>query len=231
MVELNNIENYNDRLAYLTNEVNKVSYNNNNDSNFNWLQYDDVNENENRGDAILSFILNQPFPCVIALLTNAFPKRDEIDDSTIAFLKNVFNMNNEFQSYMNIQRSNLPNSYILYHYRMGDHVLHSQCNIGDINNYIDHFRNSLNVEDDTPIVIISDSLFLKNAIKMEFPEKVFILDNTPHHFINHNVNIDTIVDFFLIQNAKEVRTYSNYSWISNFVLWTSIIFKIPLKRI
>ena len=28
MVELNNIENYNDRLAYLTNEVNKVTYSN-----------------------------------------------------------------------------------------------------------------------------------------------------------------------------------------------------------
>ena len=42
MNEVNN-ENYKDRLSYLTNEVNKVSYNNNNDSNIKSSLYKNIN--------------------------------------------------------------------------------------------------------------------------------------------------------------------------------------------
>jgi len=39
MSELNNIENYNDRLIYLTNEVNKVTYNKDDKSSFKNINY------------------------------------------------------------------------------------------------------------------------------------------------------------------------------------------------
>ena len=179
---------------------------------------------------IMSFIYNQKEINVICLTTNAYPKINEIDGSMVEFVKNMFHFNDEFHSYMNNKLTTLPETFMLYHYRIGDEVLYSQRNLDDINKYIENFRNSLN-DNDNPIVLISDSLFLKNEIKKQFPDRVFILNNTPHHISDSNVNIDTIVDFCLIQHSTEVRTYSNYRWISNFVFWTSNIFGIPLTRI
>jgi len=48
---------------------------------------------------------------------------------------------------------------------------------------------------------------------------------------NNNDKLETLCDFFLIQNAKSINCYSNYNWISNFILWTSIIYDVPLYNL
>jgi hypothetical protein len=42
---------------------------------------------------------------------------------------------------------------------------------------------------------------------------------------------NTLLEFFIMTNAKKIKTFSNYSWISGFVMWLSYIYNIPLKRL
>jgi hypothetical protein len=42
---------------------------------------------------------------------------------------------------------------------------------------------------------------------------------------------NTLLEFFIMTNANKIKTYSNYTWISGFVLWASYIYNIPLTQI
>jgi hypothetical protein len=43
--------------------------------------------------------------------------------------------------------------------------------------------------------------------------------------------METLFELFLIMDAKRIKTYSVYTWISGFVYWIHKIYDIPLEQI
>ena len=95
---------------------------------------------------------------------------------------------------------------------------------------INSFNNRVKSND---VFLISDSLNLKTKIYEIYKNnKVFVFLNKPQHTQYETNNIeDTIRDFFLVTKAKNIYCYSNYRWVSNFVLWSSYIYDIKIVNI
>jgi hypothetical protein len=166
---------------------------------------------------------------ILTVTTNAYPRMNGIDDEIKQFIKDFFIFKPEFEEYMKHKLLSLPEKYHLFHYRLGDNEFVNASDEKKV--YIEHFDK--NKKDSS--VLISDSFIFKEKIA-ETNKDVFVFLNQPIH-TNKNLNtdkiqmMDTMVDFFLIQNAQSINCYSVYRWISNFVLWTSIIYDIPLHNI
>jgi hypothetical protein len=162
----------------------------------------------------------------VIIYTNAYPRIDQIDDEITNYFRNLFTFNESFNEYFRQKISSLPENYVLFHYRLGDHILIYNNRINNMNDFIDNFKN--NKKENT--VLISDSLEFKQKIAEIFDDVTLFLNNPSHSGVSH-ADIDMYVDFFLIKNAKQIYAYSNYRWISNFIYWTSIIYNVPLVRI
>ena len=174
--------------------------------------------NLNDINMLISFLKNETN---IIISTNIRPM-EEIDEDTKTFLKKVLELKPEVKEYLNEKISVLPENYNLFHYRFGDNVLiHNEC-VDDV--YFENFKTNMKEN----AVVISDSLGFKQRIHDFYKNDVFVFLNTPTHTNSNEENIDTLVDFFLVKNAKTINCYSNYFWISNFVFWSSIIYEIPL---
>jgi hypothetical protein len=161
-----------------------------------------------------------------------------ITDECKIFIKNIFKQKLEFQYYYENIINNFPNNYkekkySILHIRLGDNYLVK--NDADdtivfetlINKFIT--TNALKTNED---IIITDNKSLKNYIKNH--NDLFTLDTIiAHTGINSEKEIirDTLLEFFLLQNAKEIKTFSVYDWISGFVCWIAKIYDIPLLSI
>ena len=42
---------------------------------------------------------------------------------------------------------------------------------------------------------------------------------------------DTLIDFYILTRSREIRTYSEYDWVSGYAFWASVIYDIPLINI
>ena len=42
---------------------------------------------------------------------------------------------------------------------------------------------------------------------------------------------NSFIEFYVITKAKYINTHSTYDWVSNFVVWPSNIYDIPLNNI
>lgn len=187
----------------------------------------DVDENNNITEKIILLTTND-------LNIETLPITDECK----IFMKNIFKKKTEFQQYYENIINNLPISYkekkySILHIRLGDNYLVKNNNDNTIiletliNNFIT--KNTLKINED---IIITDNKLLKNYIKNR--NDLFTLDTIIAHIgINNEKEIirDTLLEFFLLQNATEIKTYSIYHWISGFVFWISKIYDIPLISI
>lgn len=160
----------------------------------------------------------------IIISTNNRPT-EEIDEDIKLYLKKVFEIKPEVKEYLDKKMSLLPKEYNLFHYRLGDDVLINKHEV-DNNFFIENFKK--NIKENA--VVISDSLTFKEMI-FDACKDAHVFLNPPTHTKDNEKNIDTLVDFFLLTNAKSVNCYSNYEWISNFVFWSSIVYDIPLFNI
>ena len=78
-------------------------------------------------------------------------------------------------------------------------------------------------------ILISDSNHLKDYAKRNFSAR--ILPTKPTHFglkINAKQTFDNYLEFNILIGANNIKTFSNYSWISGFVYIPSIIYGIPI---
>jgi hypothetical protein len=78
-------------------------------------------------------------------------------------------------------------------------------------------------------ILISNNIYFKKYMKKY--KFLKIIKNTPGHLgkINDKNKIySTILDYFLIINSKKIYTYSEYSWISGFVNYSSKIYSIKI---
>ena len=149
------------------------------------------------------------------------------------FMMNILKPNQEFQHYLDTIINNLPiKSYNIFHIRLGDNFLiKNSTDTINFKEFVDNFitSNSLNPTED---IIITDNKLLKKYIQTE--TDLFTLNtNITHLGIDNEKDIirDTLVEFFLLKDAKQIKTYSIYEWISGFVIWISKIYDIPLLHI
>jgi len=190
---------------------------------------DTIEEEFNKGYNIITITSNH-YP-VVELFQDPKKKQDMID-----FMKKVFILTPQYEKYFNERCEKIGKDYDLLHYRFGDFVLVDGHNIRNINFYINHILS--NKTENT--VLISDSFEIKEKI-LNMKTNIKVLLNKPFHSNSHMCDthvktnkteqdyFDLIFDFLLVKNAKSVGTFNIYGWTSNFVLWTSMIYGIPLK--
>lgn len=153
-----------------------------------------------------------------------------IEDDTKNFIMELLKPTEEFQKYIYEKKSEIPfNTYNILHYRLGDDELVRNilsCRYDDV---LHNFRKNVEYND----ILLSDSTILKEFIENEEVE-VFMYDTEPGHLASckdEQKIKDSLFEFLLISDAKKIKTFSVYSWISGFVECTSLIYDIELKNI
>lgn len=139
----------------------------------------------------------------------------------------------------NIKCSN--KNHAIIHFRVGDDDL--------VNHRINlvKYKECLNVLDthqvsglmDDTTYIISDSYFFKHFLRKVRPHLASkVIDTRPIH-LSHSCTdgkhdrliADTMFDFYLLINARVIKTYTTYTWVSGFVRWVSHAFNVPLVNL
>lgn len=132
-------------------------------------------------------------------------------------------------------------THAIIHFRVGDDDLVSHR----IN--LDKYKECLNVIDthqvsglmDDTTYIISDSYFFKHFLRKVRPHLASkVIDTRPIH-LSHSATdgkhdqmiADTMFDFYLLINARVIKTYTTYTWVSGFVRWVSHAFNVPLVNL
>jgi hypothetical protein len=81
-------------------------------------------------------------------------------------------------------------------------------------------------------ILLTNNIDFKEYIKNKY--KCFVLNTNICHLgtikndVNDNTLVENLLEFFLQIKSKKIKTYSDYSWISGFVYWNSLIHDIPL---
>ena len=182
-------------------------------------------------DDIINYLLNSQ-STMICINSNFFPEIDDINEEIKTFIKNLFKFNEDFENVFNSYSNQIPKDYILYHYRFGDFMFHN-----DDNSNFDHFIQSYSElskqNENYAALILSDSLNFKKKIYEIYNNlDTIVFLNRPTHtaYTNDIDDINIFIDFFLVTKAKSIYCYSYYPWVSNFVLWSSYIYDIPLTN-
>jgi len=179
------------------------------------------------------FLLNTPAKCV-TIHSNLMPDMDNITPEIKKNIKELFVFQEYFYKKLDEYLQQLPEVYNLYHFRFGDSVLVTQnSDENDIFSKLNIFQKEHSGDS---CLIISDSLVFKQKIfDLYANKKVYVFLNRPTHTYDENTNeiddMDVFIDFMFISKASNLYCYSNYSWISNFVLWTSMVYDVPLHNI
>jgi len=193
-------------------------------------------------DDVITYLLETQITTIF-INSNLFPHIDDINEDIKAFVKDIFKFNEYFESVFNGYLDQIPKDFILYHYRFGDFMFHDNpiiyryINSNDHNtNYdpvIHYYDSELSKQNENyAAVILSDSLnFKKKIYEMYNNNNTIVFLNKPSHtaYTNEVDDINIFVDFFLVTRAKKIYCYSYYEWTSNFVLWNSYIYDIPIQ--
>ena len=159
----------------------------------------------------------------------------KIDEDIKEFMRSFLILKPEYETYLQSRNRIIPPNYNLFHYRLGDKYMCTDTDgrIKSGQNESDIcFQNFLKNKKQNS-VILSDTLSFKEKCKdiatvfLNDPMHTRFQDN-PKLMNSQELILDTICDFYLIKNATTINCYSFYPWISNFILWTSIIYDVPL---
>jgi hypothetical protein len=132
-------------------------------------------------------------------------------------------------------------THAIIHFRVGDDdLVEHRINLAK-------YRECLNVLDthkvsglmDDTTYIISDSYWFKQFVRRVRPHLASkVIDTKPIHLSHsctdgkHDQMIaDTMFDFYLLINARVIKTYSTYTWVSGFVRWVGHAFNVPLVNL
>ena len=146
----------------------------------------------------------------------------EITDECKNYIKNVLTPTIELSEY--IKSIKLQRSYNIIHYRIGDDDTVENKET-DMVEFIDNFNKNKEIDD----ILMSDSTKFKNKIK-EISD-IYLFDFEIGHLGVETDNIkikNTLAEFFIMAGAKKIKTYSTYSWISNFVEMISKLYNIEV---
>ena len=153
-----------------------------------------------------------------------------VDNECKNIIKNIFIPNIFFKKYINhkIEKMNLKN-YSVIHFRLGDDFLiRNKINQSIISNackiYSKYKKDNL--------ILLSDSIHLKNILKKKENAIIFDTKLTHFGFKDHEINIiDTLFEYIILLRADNILYWSPYGWRSGFVRSASLINNIKLKHI
>ena len=183
-------------------------------------------DNDMHHDDLIRFIHQNSHVDCIKITTNWKPYLN-VSEPIKQYIRDILLLKPEYEEYLNEKLSKLPDSYPLFHYRFGDaHICQKdELNIQYYNHLLQHKKENM--------VLISDSLLFKEKCK----DIAHVFLNDPIHTTSNpnykqtrmdELILDTICDFYLINRATVVYSYSCLPWLSNFVQWTSIVYDVPL---
>jgi hypothetical protein len=156
---------------------------------------------------------------------------DPITEACKDFIKHNFTPNNDFLDYIIEKINRIPfKEYSILHYRLGDDELVKNIKNKklNINSFVDHINKTKNKTKDENYILVSDSLNLKKITRRS--TDVFMFDSIVAHMGCSKDLKDTLFEFFIITNAKKIKTYSVYPWTSGFVKIANDIFDVPLEK-
>ena len=170
---------------------------------------------------------------IVYLLTNDFYKNEITEDCKL-FLNTLLTPNNTFNEYMNNKlieyNLNLElKNYSIIHFRLGDETLTKNIDTIKNNKNLEYYVNLFIKNKTEKNILFSDNNIFKTYMKENY--NAFILDTKVTHIgYLHNINSieDSLFEFFILLQVKEIKYYSIYNWISGFINSAHIINNIPL---
>ena len=167
---------------------------------------------------------------------------NEIIDGNVSPHKNIpydvienilalFKMTTLFESYYLHIKNNigLSTNYSIIHFRLGDSYLVRGQSSG-VN--FDHLYNKYLQNKEDNQLIISDCHIFKKFIKEKDTNVIIFDTKSIIHMGRTDGDIkDTLLEFILILNSNNIKTFSIHCWTSGFVLYPSILQNIPLIKI
>lgn len=174
---------------------------------------------------------------VLMLMTNSLiPNNVKIDDDIKTMIMNIFEKNDSFAKYYEDckQELNLDDEYYICHFRLGDdYIVRNSSNINKVEQVYNKFLKDKEL-DKRNHLIISDCMLLKKYISDKRSD-IILFDAKEISHLGYNANNidmrDTMLEFFLISESKYIETFTVYQWTSGFVLYPSMLYDIPIKRL
>jgi hypothetical protein len=181
-------------------------------------------------DEIINYILNSNED-IIHINTNNYPDITNISDDIKHYIKNIFEFSPEFLEIFNKYFDYLGSDFDIFHCRFGDDIFYNDYIHGEkYNALIEKLQQNINAN----CLILSDSFNFKKELYKTYNNNVIsVFLHKPSHTNNthNNEALNIFIDFFIITKAKHIYCWGVYTFISNFVLWHSYIYDIPLTKI
>jgi len=174
------------------------------------------------------FILSNPNDVIYFETNNHF--HDPITLDCKDFIKKLLTPTPDFSACLHDARATiLWPTYSILHYRLGDPCMITKAPI-NFDSLLSHIKK--NMSDET--VLLSDSQKFKECVQKEISPSPFMFDTVVGHvgFAKHKNDLrGTLIEFFICQTAKHIRTYSVYPWLSGFVKCIHDIYDVPIIQI
>ena len=143
------------------------------------------------------------------------------------FIKKTLTPKKEFQEFLDAHMPSSP--YNVIHYRLGDEALlrGNKSNIDTVYANLQHHGK-------TGDILLSDSAYFKEYVKINLPDRFTILDTQQCHVgraTDMNALRDTLFEFIVAMRANSIKTYSIYCWISGFINTISHIYGVSVVSI
>ena len=190
---------------------------------------------------------------VILLLTNSIYNHDSnliknlnlynLNNEEKHFLQNLLIPNDELNAYINNETNKLNNNFNIIHFRLNDsfdeniEISQNFDKSNKINKNVNLIQKIIDLDVSfTKYYEPGDILLINNSIiKQYFKRKYNCITFDTHiqHLgtkcsDNNQIIFDNLFEFFLQRKCNQIKTFSDYEWISGFVFWNSLMFDIPL---
>jgi hypothetical protein len=158
------------------------------------------------------------------------------------FIRSILTPTPEFWAGFNqmCAQFKIKQNYSIFHIRMGDDdLVNHRIHVDQYKTMLGGVIDRMSEELDPSTYIISDSYGFKHFLYQARPHLANQIIRTNPIHLSHSTDAkpdaekvhDTLFDFFLMINAKAIKTYTNYTWVSGFVQWASHAFNRPLINI
>jgi len=179
----------------------------------------------------------------LLIYTNKCPR----DDDCVTYKKGILTSDEKaFAKYMcepvdslkkEVDRviEKLPLNYGILHFRFEDGVFWKDINIKN-DRFLEYFEILKKIYRPNDVVL-SNSTNFKYYAKEKLNINIIDCDDEPCAISHVAFSVDyestknTFIDFYVIANAKYIKTISVYTWISNFVKLPALIYDVPIEEI
>jgi hypothetical protein len=136
------------------------------------------------------------------------------------FLKSIIEPTLDVQTEIDQLVSTLPENYTILNVRFSEERLKNNPQQFNLRK----FKFTKKPTD----VLISNSLPFKKQMNVPF------MNHEPGH-IGYEKDLERVksafIEFHIMANGKEIRTYSEYSWVSGYALWAGKLYNVPIVNL